>query len=403
MISADLRFEGFDVRSWTNLVGLFLPDVHDRLSRVASRTDAPRADARRPVERAAGTVIIVVDETRRVLAAQHTLRGRIVELAGERIAEHTAPEAPPVLARYAASYGAQRVVLLREGAMEELAERLALRYRAGTGYVAHLLDFVRSARELMATKLIETWPPPPSQVPIPPAATVERAFDLVLPDNHAAVLVLWASPREREQNSPLFTAAVLRRRHGEIDLVAGPDLLTRWSGPLGGDWRRDFRVVLDAVRRTVAPVHVGAFTDVETFRRLLVSTDPAAWAREIALRNVLVTPMPTSAKVAIGAGAVRGLGQASAKLIGGIDLPGTLMPILDTVRNELTTVRTLTETLGFDPLRVLAAFLQAHDLEFDDARPLPGEANHEHLSLIPHSSRPPVEPTAGEDDPSARD
>lgn len=394
MIAADLRFEGFDVRSWTNLLSLFLPGVNDRLAREAAPTDAPTAGPRDAGARDAGTVLIVVDSKRVVLNALHSLRGRIPELIGQTLPDHRRGPGDP-LAAYGARYASQRVLVLREGTMEELAERLALRFRSGSGYVAQLLDFFRVSRELLDAGMIELWPLPALSVPIPPAAAVDRALDLFLPEDRAAVLVLWPDARETRARTSapagdapeLYTALVLRRRRGELDLVAGPDLLTRWSGPLGGDWRRDHRVILDAVRRTVAPVHVGVFTDEGTFRRLLRDADPGAWAREIGLRNLLVTPMPTSAKLAIGAGALRGVGQASARLVGGLDIPGTLLPIVSSVRNEWTTIRTITDTLGFDPLRVLAAFLQTrdHGSPLDDARPLAAD----HLQRVPSSGARP--------------
>ncbi|MBX3251777.1 MAG: hypothetical protein KF901_31655 [Myxococcales bacterium] len=354
MISANLRFEGFDATSWTNLVSLFMPGLPDRLRRAPDPSDAPAADLG---GRASGSVLVVVDEAGQVLAATHSQRGRIRELGGTTL--ELGSDAP--LVALAARCGAHRVLALREGVMEELAERLALRFRADDTYVAQILETFRAARELEAAGQLRLWPNPLQNVPLPSAQTLGRAVDVLLPDGRAAVMALW--------DGDLWTALVLRRRHGEIDLVAGPELLTRWTGPLGGDWRRDYRVMVDAVARMVAPVHVGLFAETPTVRGLLREADAGAWAREVAVRNVVMTPMPRAFMAALGADAVRGVGKASARALGGLDVPklfGSFVPIVREVRARVSHARSVTEILGFDPLAVLGAALRRDGGDVDD-------------------------------------
>ena len=348
MIAADIRFEGFDVRSWTNLVSLFMPGLPARLARDPDPTDAPTA---REGEPKAGSLLLVRDGQGLVLAAQHTQRGRIPELVGE-------PQGG-TLPELCARYGAHRALVIREGVMEELAERLALRFAASSpesGYLGQVLMLLRAARELMDAGLVELWPNPIANVPVPSPATVRRALDLLLPNDRAAVMVLW-------DQGQLWTALTIRRRGGDIDLVTGPDLVTRWTGPLGGDWRRDYRVMVDAVARAVAPVHFGLFAEAGTVRSLLAAADPGAWAREVAVRNVVLQPMPRPVMAALGADAVRGVGRASARALGGLDLAGTLLPLAQTLRARVTQATTVTEILGFDPLAVLGAALRREDGE----------------------------------------
>ena len=45
MISPELRFEGFDSRSWTNLLSLFAPNVVNRLATEGQRAADQGADA----------------------------------------------------------------------------------------------------------------------------------------------------------------------------------------------------------------------------------------------------------------------------------------------------------------------------------------------------------------------
>jgi len=345
MISADFRFEGFDVRSWTNLISLFMPGVHERLERETKMTDAPVAA---PQRARAGSILVVDDDEGVVLAAQHSLRGRIDELTGETL--RWSPE------ELCERFGAHRCLLVRQGVMDELAERLALRYQPDEGYASQWIGLMRSVRELMDAELLRLWPNPVSNVPIPSAGAMRRALELALPDERSAVMVLF------EPSGALWTAVAIRRRAGEIDLVAGPDLVQSWTGPLGGDWRRDYRVVVDAVERAVAPVHLGIFSEPATVRSLLRGAEPGAWAREAAVRNLVLHPLPRTYGVALGADAVRGVGKASRRWLGGLDIARGVLPLMQRVRAQITQVTTISETLGFEPLQVLASMLRrGHD------------------------------------------
>ncbi|HJL16665.1 MAG TPA: hypothetical protein RMH99_13465 [Sandaracinaceae bacterium LLY-WYZ-13_1] len=341
MISRSLRFEGFDSRSWTNLLSLFAPNVTGRLE-TEGMGDAPELDHPSPGEGRRGALVVVLDDRERVLKAFHTLRGRVVGL--------TYP-GPDRLEELAHEWGALRCVVLREGVMEEIGERVAKRVERSDDYLAQWLVVARTVREMGEAGLLLTWPRPLGDVPIPTIGMVRRALDTVLPDGRAMVMVVWNG------GSP-WTGVVLRRSGGAIDLVAGPDLIARWTGPLGGDWRRDYRVISDAVARAVAPVHLGIFTDLTHVRDLLRSADPGAWARAVAVRDVIVHPTPPYVAVALGADAVRAFAQQSARWLGGLDALGQLAPLASYVRGRVAEVASVTATLGFDPLAVLAQWLR---------------------------------------------
>lgn len=341
MISESLRFEGFDARSWTNLVSLFAPNVVSRLDREPVDSDAPEASDEGAVARR-GTLLVVLDDRERVLKALHTHRGRITGLAYE---------GPDALEAMAKRHHAASCVVLREGVPEEIAERVAHRIERGDDYVAQILVIARAVREMSEAGLLQTWPHPLGGVPIPTIGMVRRALDSVLPDEHAMVVVIWS-------RATPWTAMVLRRRGGLIDLVAGPDLLARWTGPLGGDWRRDYRIIGEAVERTVAPVHLGIFTDLSTARALLRGYEPGAWARAVAVRDVIVHPTPPYVAVALGADTVRAAARESARWLGGVEALGQLAPLATYLRSRVAEVASVTATLGFDPLKLLAIWLR---------------------------------------------
>lgn len=344
MISADLRFEGFDARSWTNLLSLFAPGVVGRMREKPAATDAPELGPSEPSSApvARGTLYVMRDPSGRVLQAFHSLRGRVRDL------HYRGPDDLP---RLASEYGARHVVVVEEGAPEELMERVALRLERGDDYVTQVLVAARAARELRDAGRLEIWPRGATGVPVPSTAMVRRALDIVLPDDRTLVAVVWDGTKP-------WTGAVLRRRHGEIDLCAGPDLIGRWAGPLGGDWRRDHRVISDAVSRAVAPVHLGIFSEASTMRTLLRTPDPGAWARAAAVRDVIVSPTPPYVAVALGADAMRAAAKKSADMLGGIDALSALAPLARYVRGRIREITSVTATLGFDPLRALADSLR---------------------------------------------
>ena len=122
-------------------------------------------------------------------------------------------------------------------------------------------------------------------------------------------------------------------------------------------------MISDAVARAVAPVHLGVFTDLSTLRRLLRTFEPGAWTRAVAVRDVIVHPTPPYVAVALGADAVRAAAKESARWLGGIDALSQLAPLARYVRGRVAEVASVSATLGFDPLQVLAMWLRRAETE----------------------------------------
>ena len=348
MISKDLRFAGFDARSWTNLISLFAPGVVDRIEGDSAVDDAPEIGSREqkvpPGDgQAAGNLVIVHDGRGRVLKAFHTGRGRVRGLSYDGAAS---------LPALAEATRARRAIAVRAGVMEEIAERLALRLERGDDYVTQWLALARVIREMHEAGLVAVWPHPWAGIPIPASGTVRRALDIVMPDGHSAVLAVF-------HRGAIWTTVAGRRRAGELDFVAGPDLLAEWTGPLGGDFRRDHRIIVDAVSRVVAPVHLGIFAERDTLRSLLANPEPGAWIRAIAVRDVIVQPTPPYIAVALGADAVRAVAKRSSRLLGGFNIAESFAPVSQYLRRRVAEVTSVTDTLGFNPLAALAATLTA--------------------------------------------
>ncbi len=352
MISADIRVEGYSARSWGNLLSLFAPGVLDRVDAPARRSDAAeQPGGSRPV----GALLVLLDDEERPVVCLHTHHGR------QPLPDPGALSDEPALAR---RYRARRLFVMRQGALEEVAERLAARVGRGDDYLAQWLAVWQVLRDLSEAGLFRSWPHGGRRIPVPTAGAVQRALDLVLPDGSVFCGVLW-------EHEEVWTAAVLRRRAGSVDLLAGPDLLARWTGPLGGDWRRDHRVILRAVDREVGPVHLGLFSEAHTVRELLRRGEPGAWARATTVRDVVLSPAPPYVTLALGADAVRGVAAASSRLLGTMQWWEVVSPLLEEVRHRVEEATGLRAVLGFDPLVQLGHWLRARErtggLEQDDA------------------------------------
>ena len=101
--------------------------------------------------------------------------------------------------------------------------------------------------------------------------------------------------------------------------------------------------------------------EIGSIRKLLRTAEPGAWARAVALREVIVSPTPPYVAVALGADATRAVAKRTAARLGGIDGLAQLAPLATYVRGRISEIASVTQTLGFDPLKVLATLLARND------------------------------------------
>jgi len=341
MIDAGTSLSGFDARSWHRLVTLFVPGL---------ASQQPERWARRAATR--GGVLLVFHDGTRVLRAVHSLRGPLP--AG-------AWEGPSTLKSLATETRTRFAVALRTGALESFFERLGGRITPHDDPFVTASLVLGVARELLEDGAAHVLPELPRGVPLPPVDVALRAWDALLPDGRTAALVLF-------EGEHLDTALLARRRGLCLDRLHGPEVLHRLVGPLGGDFRRDFRVVRGAIERDLGPMALGVFAQTETFRSLLRRDDPGAWARAVASREVVVDPMPPWFAVAAGAGAMRAAARRSRGILAGVEVLGLLDPVARGLRAlaERAGEVDLQALLGFDPLRIMAALLRQTETMPDD-------------------------------------
>lgn len=322
MIGEGFRFEGFDADSWIGALSLF---------GVNRSSDSARR----------GALVVVVDEDGRPCASFLTHRGHV---------SVDAWQGTDGLDALCELHGVQRAVVLDRGAIEELTDRAAEIMPLTADYATQWLAIASATRQLENEGKLLFWPPR-RHLPLPTTQMLRRALDLLLPDNHVLLLVIWEGHRP-------WTVIALHRRGGDIDRVVGPDLVLDWAGPLGGDLRRDYRQVRRAVSRALGPVHCGVFARRDVIERLLAQPEPGAWARAIALREVLISPAPRYVHMAVGADAARAAGKRARGFFGGLDLTSFLAPAAGFAREHIAQIGSVTHILGFNPLEALAARLR---------------------------------------------
>jgi hypothetical protein len=331
VLTADVRFEGWTAEDWQRFLGLWTPHPPAHAA----------ADA--ALEKRGGGLFVLHDGTA-VRKLLHTRRGRLAP-------DFAWPAPLPTLAE---SLDASWVLAGKLGALDEVMERFGARARRSDDLTTQALSLVGIVREMTAEGTLERWPRRLHGVPTPTEGMVERALDSVCVSGKAILLGVF-------KEGELWTAFVARRRGAGFDVIAGPDELRRAMGFLSGDWRRDYRYLVDAVEERYAPLALGCFGEIDTLRELQLDARPGAWARAVAVRDIVVSPVPRALGLALGYDGARFAYEALRGVTKRLDVLGVLDPTLRAVRKRLGAAagnKDVENVLGFDPLAALRALLK---------------------------------------------
>jgi hypothetical protein len=343
LLTHDVRFEGWTTEDWLRFLRLW----------------QPRATPDKEPTRPRGGVV-VVHEDGEVLKLLHTRQGRLDPASGASPAGDAGARAialgaghPAALAALARAHHASWALSMRLGALDEVMERFGARIRRGDDLTAQSLLLVGIARDMIAEGSIASWPQRLRGIPVPTPQIVRRTLDALCADGRAIALGLF-------DGDGLWTAFVARRRGPAFDVVAGPDELRPALGLLSGDWRRDYRHLARTVEERYAPLGFGCFAELSTFRALQTDGRPGAWSRAVAVRDVVIAPMPAAVGLALGFDGARYALQGLKLLTGRIAPFAAIGPMLDAARARVAsrTGKDVGALLGFDPLAALRALLQ---------------------------------------------
>ncbi len=342
MISEDFAFFGFDDASWSSLVSLFLGD---------------------DLEGSQGVLIVVVDAAGAPVASFHTAKGSI----------DPATLTPGVadLKSLCATQQAAACIVMRERAMARVELYLSEPLDSNQDFVTRVMRFVRVVQELGNGNWLRVWPNPLPDLFLSAVPIAKPAIDWLLPGGHCIVLGVFTA------DGDLWTGAVLHREAGEMDVLAGPLAMAQWAGPLGGEWRRDHRVLVRSIARELGPVHLGLFMEVPTAQRLLRGQRAGDWAMAFMARDLLIHPLAAFAGAALGLDVVGGAAQQMLHALEQVDSE-EIASVAQGFWKGLTDGRGLEGLLGFSPTQVLSEALdrvsaddRASDDEDDEQDPDP--------------------------------
>jgi len=338
-----VRFEGWTTEDWLRFLRLWQPRA------------APEREPTRP-----RGGVIVVHEDGEVLKLLHTRLGRLEPAASAPPPSQAGARAialsaghPSALGPLAHAHHASWALAMRLGALDEVMERLGARVRRGDDLTAQSLLLVSIMRDMIAEGHIASWPQRLRGIPVPTPQVARRTLDALCADGRAIALGLFDA-------EGLWTAFVARRRGPAFDVVAGPDELRPALGLLSGDWRRDYRHLARTVEDRYAPLGFGCFAELSTFRALQTDGRAGAWSRAVAVRDVVIAPMPTAVGLALGFDGARYALEGLKVLTGRIPPFAAIGPMLDAARARVarTTGKDVGALLGFNPLAALRALLQ---------------------------------------------
>jgi hypothetical protein len=343
VLTADVRFEGWTTEDWIRFLRLWQPrPARDRES----------IDAR-------GGIIVVHDDGQ-VLKLLHTRQGRLDPASAYSSVGRADSRAlalrvgqPSGLGPLARGHNATWALGMQLGALDEVMERFGARSRRGDDLTVQSLMLIGIVREMIAERAITTWPQRLRGIPVPTPHVVRRTLDALCADGSAITLGLFDA-------GELWTAFVARRRGPAFDVLAGPDELRAELGLLSGDWRRDYRHLARAVEHRYSPLGFGCFAELARFRALQTDGRPGAWSRAVAVRDVVIAPMPAAVGIGLGFDGARYALQGLMTLTGRLAPIAAIGPMVDVARARIAKItgKDVGALLGFNPLAALRAVLE---------------------------------------------
>lgn len=328
MLAPDVRFEGFTQTDWDRVLELFRPRRPEGKPRDPNRSEG---------------VVVAVHHDGKLRKLLHSRVGRL------RL-DDLAPDWPLSAEQLAQRHDASWAISMKSGALDAVMERLGSRLRQHHDFTDQWLLLVGALQEQAWEGGLEIWPRRLSGIPVPTRGMIESSLDTVCPRGKTMLIGLF-------DRDALWTSIALRRGPRGFDLVLGPDALRSRLGLLSGDFRRDHRHLARAVSDLAGPLSLGCFAEYETFRELEVDATPGAWAMAVAVRDVVLSPVPPAMAVPLGLDAGRAAFSALRSVAARIDPAGVLVPALGALRDVALGDRRVEEVLGFHPLTLLRKLL----------------------------------------------
>ncbi len=257
------------------------------------------------------------------------LRKLVHTSAGRMRLDDVLPDWPigpeEIAKRHGASWGA----VVEMGSLENIMDRFGAKVRRGDDFTAQLLLLVSLARDELLAGRIQYWPSRLAGMPVPTPGVINGTLDAVCPGGTSILLGLF-------EGGELWTSIALRRSTtGTFDWILGPDEVRREMGLLAGDFRRDYRHLSRTLERKIGKLSLGCFAEASTFKRLEVDPSPGAWAKAVAIRDVILSPVPPALAIPLGIDAGRAAVSAIRTVVDRSGALGLLGPATSSLRRFL--------------------------------------------------------------------
>ena len=325
MLSPELELSDLDARHWKNWWRLLVPP----------RVLEPTRWALAVLDRATLVHLIIRGEGAR----------EIVPLPG-------LPEVTPkALAAYAKTLGVGAVIVVERRLIAELSAEIEAALQLDQDPVAQGLIVLRALKR-HAGHGVWTEPALLDLLPTPSYESVQRTFDLLVPDRSALVAYVIEDDRRA-----IHASIIAVKSGGDIVRAAThraiADVVSDAS--LARDWDRSYRKVLEAVELRFARPSLALFAERATVIDVLTGPSDQL-ARELNAKRVVIDPAPAWLLGLLGGTAVAALAGRAATAIAGM-LP-------QSTRDRATAIASRARDaikdsgahpfalLGFDPLEL---------------------------------------------------
>jgi hypothetical protein len=320
VLSAELELRDLDARHWRNGWRLLVPP------RVLER---PR------------WALVVLDGGRviKTVIAGDGARGSIepVTLAGTSHAQ---------LAALAKQLAVHSVVVLERRVIAQLSSEIEPALSLDQDGLEQALIALRALKKY-AGRGVWTEPPLLDLLPAPAYDSVQRTFDLLVPDR--SVLVAYVIEDDRRR---VHTSIIAAKEGGDITRAAShraiADLVA--ESTLAREWEKGYKRVLDAVEERFGKPAIGLFLERKTLIEVL--TGPAdQLARALNAKRVVIDPAPAWLLGLLGGAAVAAMAGRAASAIAHM-LPQSARDRASALAARARDAIDPFALLGFDPIEL---------------------------------------------------
>ncbi|MGE5181229.1 MAG: hypothetical protein ACM31C_04170 [Acidobacteriota bacterium] len=254
--------------------------------------------------------------------------------------------APAQLAAFAQQLGVGSVVVVERQLIATLSSEIEAALRPDQDGVAQALVALRALKK-HAGKGLWTAPPVLDLLPAPAFDSVQRTFDLLVPDRSALVAYVIEDDRQK-----VHTSIIATKNGGDITCAAShraiADLVPEPS--LARGWEKGYKRVLAAVEERFAKPAIGVFLERATL--LDVVTGPAdQLARELNAKRVVIDPAPAWLLGLLGGAAVAAMAGRAASALAHM-LPQSARDRASALASRAKGAIDPFAMLGFDPIEL---------------------------------------------------